>query len=176
MMKVILLLDERWKKIKRYPYKISSHGKVKRMTRCTNTYVGKILKPRPDSNGYLRVCFYKNGKGIDFLIHKLVAEAFIGPCPKDKEVNHKDGNKQFNYFKNLEYITHKENIKHAYKLGLNSHRGENCHFSKLIKKDVVRIRSMYETGIYTHENIANEFNVSRRAIGSIVKRKCWKHI
>lgn len=47
-----------------------------------------------------------------------MAEAFI-PNPLNKKyVNHKDGDKRNNTLKNLEWVTHSENIRHAYRLGL----------------------------------------------------------
>ena len=55
-------------------------------------------------------------------IHRLVAETYI-PNTKNKEcVNHKDGNKLNNSVDNLEWVTHKENVIHAYRIGLNKGR------------------------------------------------------
>lgn len=52
------------------------------------------------------------------LIHVLVTVAFLGDCPNGKEVNHKNGDKSDNRLTNLEYVTHSENMKHAFASGL----------------------------------------------------------
>lgn len=71
-----------------------------------------------DSNGYHRV--YADGRG--YLVHRLVAEAFI-PNPDGKpQVNHKDGDKRNNSVENLEWATQSENTQHAYDSGLISRR------------------------------------------------------
>ena len=67
-----------------------------------------------DRKGYPAVDLYKGGKRVTRGVHILVAEAFI-PNPDNKpEVNHKDGNKYNNNVSNLEWVTHKENVRHAW--------------------------------------------------------------
>ena len=80
----------------------------------------KFLKPIPNGNGYLRVHLYKDGKRKEFLIHRLVADAYLSNPDNLPQVNHIDGNKEHNYLKNLEFCTASENNQHAYDTGLRS--------------------------------------------------------
>ena len=69
----------------------------------------KFLKPFADKNGYLKVGLYKDNKKKNFLIHRLVALAYI-PNPDGLEtVDHIDGNKEHNYINNLQWMTQKDN-------------------------------------------------------------------
>lgn len=81
-----------------------------------NNRNGRIskLKPIKTKNGYLRVCLWEEGRQSMALIHRLVAGAFIKNPANYQEVNHKNGIKSDNRANNLEWITHQENIKHAY--------------------------------------------------------------
>jgi len=55
----------------------------------------------------------------------LVAQTFV-PNPENKpEINHKNGNKQDNYYKNLEWCTHLENMRHSFRNGLGSFKEMN---------------------------------------------------
>jgi len=69
-------------------------------------------------NGYLRVNLSKNNKFKKYLIHRLVAEAFIENNQNKPFVNHINGNKSDNRLENLEWCNNSENMLHAYKIGL----------------------------------------------------------
>lgn len=74
----------------------------------------KKLKGAAHSNGYVVISI----KGKKHFLHRLIAETFI-PNPNGlPEVNHKDGNKKNNHFKNLEWVTRSENQQHALSTGL----------------------------------------------------------
>ena len=101
---------EYWKKINKN-YKISSLGRV--MNRS-----GNILKPQITNSGYNLVHLLCDGIRKAYTIHRLVAVAFI-PNPESKlQVNHIDGNKLNNKIDNLEWVTNKENLRHAFDSGL----------------------------------------------------------
>lgn len=77
------------------------------------TETGKELTPKNNGNGYLRIYIPQLKKR--FLLHRLVATAYI-PNPQNKpQVNHIDGNKHNNSVNNLEWCTNKENMFHFYK-------------------------------------------------------------
>jgi hypothetical protein len=122
-------VKEVWKDIEGYEglYQVSNLGRIKSLSR--NVYWGKtyasfrfeeekILNYIYSKNGYLRCQLAKDGKKHNYLVHRLVAMAFISNPDNKPEVNHIDGNKRNNYVTNLEWVTPSENQKHAFSVGL----------------------------------------------------------
>ena len=169
-------MKEQWRDVVGYEgiYKISDFGRVKRIKAYRSTYVGKILSPVLNCNGYGGVLLYENGKQKHWQCHRLVAIAFLGEPPQGKEVNHIDGNKTNNYLSNLEYVTKSENINHAYRLGLlKGRRGEDHHMTKLCESDIFEIRALVSRGNITHREIAEMYGVCRQTISDIWTKKRW---
>lgn len=109
---------EIWKDVPGFEgvYKVSNKGSVKGVVRCGST--GQILHPGTNRCGYLVLSLYNHPKVFRTSVHRLVAMAFI-PNPENKRtVNHIDGNKKNNCVENLEWATHGENHKHAFRIGL----------------------------------------------------------
>jgi hypothetical protein len=107
--------EEEWKAIAECngQYYVSSWGRVKSFKHGKE----RILK-HWIVKGYVFVQLSKNNKQKSVSIHRLVANAFIMNPLKKTSVNHKDGNKTNNCIDNLEWMTHKENIQHAWDTGL----------------------------------------------------------
>ena len=135
------------------------------------------LKGVLNSYGYFIVSLYSTKKEQrSEYPHILVAKYFIGPKPDKHEVNHKNGIKTDNRLENLEYVTGSENMKHAYRLGLQKPtKGSECSWAKLTEAEVLRIRSGEFAG-WKQEDIGKLFNASQERISSILLRKSWKHI
>lgn len=101
---------EIWKKINGYgDYQVSSMGRFKSLKYGKE----RIMKLIKDSNGYLQVQLCKNGKVILYLVHRLVAQAFIDNPDNLPQVNHKNENKADNRVENLEWCDRKYNINYG---------------------------------------------------------------
>lgn len=108
---------EIWKDIPEYEglYQVSNCGNVRSLSHkvsCWNgfkmvikNHSGKMLTPQADKLGYLRVRLSKNGHMKSYLVHRLVAEAFILNIKDELLINHKDENPRNNHVSNLEWCS-----------------------------------------------------------------------
>lgn len=108
---------EIWKDIPGYEglYKVNQFGKVLSLPRRGTAK--KILSVQK-SRGYPSLKLCKDDKAIRYTVHKIVCMAFHDKPHGAECINHIDGNKENNYYKNLEYTTFKGNTNHAIEMGL----------------------------------------------------------
>jgi hypothetical protein len=127
-----MIKSELWKNVIGYEgiYQVSNMGKIKSLARTF--YSGKKYTNRKDApeqiistttgkDGYIRVTF--KAKPLlpkTFLVHRLVAEAFIDNPKEALLVNHINGIKSDNNTDNLEWVSPSENNLHSWKIGLNT--------------------------------------------------------
>ena len=152
----------KWVKINDF-IEVSNFGEVKSH--------GKIIKGEITSGGYCRVHISHKGVQYKFLVHRLVAEAFILNPKHLPEVNHIDGNKQNNSVDNLEWCTRSQNTSHAFKTGLRNYNGCKNPHSKLTQSDIETIRRIYVRGKHCENNsygLAKRYNVSPKTIQNVV--------
>ena len=125
---------EQWKAITGYEglYEVSSYGRVKSISRYESHYEkhhgirrlvkrhqkGRILKTSMRKTGYVQIILSKQSKIRTFTVHRLTAQEFCPGFKSSLHVNHKDGIKDNNHYKNLEWVTRTENMIHARDIGL----------------------------------------------------------
>ena len=104
-------MDETWKDIAGYEglYQVSDLGRV----RSLKYEKVRLMKPRDNGCGYFQISFRREGKRKLFLVHRLVAEAFIPNPSNFPIVNHKDENPANNAVDNLEWCTAKYNLNYG---------------------------------------------------------------
>lgn len=116
--KGLYIMQQIWKDIKGYQglYQVSNKGRIK--TTANHCVWNRQIIRKPKIRKYAEIPLKINGKSKWFMVHRLVAQAFI-PNPQNKpQINHKDGNKLNNNVDNLQWCTPSENQIHKlYVLG-----------------------------------------------------------
>jgi len=107
-------INAEWRAIPGYEglYSVSEFGEVLSYPKG-RFKTTRMLRSKQSTNGYILYGLSKSGVTKTYGAHRLVAFAFIGPCPPGMVVNHLDGDTLNNHFSNLEYTTHTENVKHG---------------------------------------------------------------
>lgn len=167
-------MNEIWKDIEGYggEYQVSNLGRV----RSCKKGEWKTLKQGKHIKGYLMVMLYANNKSTPFTVHRLVCEAFIGPRPNGKVINHKNSNKTDNSISNLEYVSKKENYKHAFISGKINLKGERQSNSVLTDKQALEILNIRKEKNLTYSKIAEIYNVSEHVVGKLIRRQSYTHL
>ena len=174
------MIAERWLPVVGYETRneVSSHGRVRSLDRMVwhrkghyQPIKGRILKTPVAVNGY-PVC---NLGRKTHTVHRLVAIAFLGPCPPGHEVAHADGDRANSHLDNLRWSTAKDNQADKDRHGTML-RGEACSISKLNAPAVLDIRKRYASGGVLQKELALEYGVSRATIWAVVNRKNWAHL
>jgi hypothetical protein len=138
------------------------------------------LKGTRHLDGYLMGAM-RNGSGKMrmVLLHRIILETFVGPCPDGMECLHRDNDKTNNAVPNLRWGSHRENIRDAAADGLlanrNCQKGSQRPLAKLTEGDIPVIRQLIRDG-HTLKSIADRYGVHRVQIGHIKSGKGWKHV
>ncbi len=147
-------------------YAVSSMGKV--WTYKSN----KWLKQGFAGQGRYRTVALGHSNETRY-VHRLVAQAFLENPENKLTVNHKNGNVDDNRLDNLEWATQQEQVDHAIATGLNNVTGINNAMSKLDESSVMEIRKKYYSGNFSHQSLAEEYDVTRACILDVVRGRTW---
>ena len=179
------MLTEVWEDIPNYEgfYQVSDVGRVRSMDRVITDrdgimrkYKGRVLKPSIIHSGYEQVRLCNDGGCNAKKVHRLVLETFEPHVNMgDLDVNHIDGNKLNNRLTNLEWLTRRDNVLHAYDIGLLNSVGERNPSAKLSKVDILEILERLDTG-ELQKNIASDYGVGLATISNINTGYTWKSV
>lgn len=174
---------ETWRPIPGYGghYEASSLGRIRvkdRVVRRKHStggmvdffYKGRLLSPsRATKLGHMTVHLGVDGRKLSASVHRLVLEAFVGPCPDGMEGCHEDGNPANNRPGNLRWDTHYENNQDRKRHGTYA-TGEAHAMAKLTDAQVSEIRSSGKR----YRQVAEEYGISRSQAHRICKGQSWR--
>jgi hypothetical protein len=157
---------EDWRSIPSFAsYEASSNGLVRRIH-------GNTLTPRGNGRGYMRVTVSQYSIISHPYVHRLVCEAFHGPCPIGMETRHINGVRADNRSTNLAWATKAEN--ELDKIAHGTWNFGERQGSSILTDDIVRELRKNPPRIF--EDAANELGVSRAAIGDALAGRRWAHL
>ncbi|MBS7698575.1 HNH endonuclease [Chelatococcus sp. YT9] len=158
-------------------YEVSDQGRVRGVTRTLTdgrVWRGAVLAQSTSKSGHKRVRLCRNGRHLYFSVHRLVIEAFVGPCPPSMECAHNNGDPSDNRVSNLRWDTRKGN--HADKSRHGTLLvGEKNALAKLTESDIRRAFSMRRAGALL-KDIALELDITSANVSMILRRATWRHV
>lgn len=153
-------------------YEVSDLGRIQSLPRTRlnkGSYAGKILSPGWITNGRFQVTL-SDLRGVKkmHLLHRLVLQSFVGPCPEGMECCHNDGNPGNNKVSNLRWDTKSENARDSVR------HGTNCN-AKLTPEDVLRIREARLFGARS-QDLADIYGISQVNLLRAATGRGWNHV
>ncbi len=171
--------QEEWRSYPSYEgyYAVSNAGRVKRDPPAKYGRKCVFIKMLTTATGYHRITLTKQGKSRNVLVHRMVLEAFVGPCPPGMEACHNNGIRSDNRVENLRWDTRQGNQAVRKKHGTDARgTGELNAHAKFTEPQVYEIRAITDAGAMTHLALANKHGVNETTISAIYRRKTWAHL
>jgi len=147
--------------------------------------VWRRMAPRRLRSGYARVNLFVGGprqkspqprrKSLDWCVHRLVLETFVGPRPQGMVCRHLDGDPNNNALSNLCWGTYRENSEDKLRHG-RSNRGSQHARAKLTEEQVRSIRAEVTPARGSQAALARKYGVSIMTINNVVHRRSWAHL
>lgn len=188
-------VSEEWRSVPGFDnYRVSDAGRVV-------TAKGRSMRLHATRGGYLCVSLYREGRYSHRLAHRLVLEAFVGPCPEGFETRHLNGVRTDNRLANLAWGTSGENATDRERHGTTARgvrcgahmmperravgsrngkhtmpertaRGERVNTAKLTAEQALEIRAA--SGKV--RDIAARYGISKSMVSYIRRGESWRHL
>lgn len=156
-------------------YVVSSHGRVAALHGAHGEPAFHILKPGTiTSRGTLNCVLTKNGARFNRRMHRLVLDAFVGPCPAGFMGLHKNDIGSDNRCENLYWGTHADNMRDR-AVNRRTARGVRTASSKLTDERVRALREEHAAGVSAGQ-LAKRVKLSKSAVCRLINRQTWGHV
>lgn len=171
---------ERWNAVVGFEnlYEVSNKGRVRslpRVTRHGRRRRGKVLSPDVQWTGYRRATLYRDGEKTRRMVHVLVLEAFVGPCPEGQEACHRNDDGGDNRLENLRWDTRQNNWLDRVRVGTAHYVGEGCKTAKLTNDQVRQLRKDLALG-HTQAVLAKRYGISPAMVSFIKTGRAWRFV
>lgn len=171
------VMIENWLCIRDFDsYDVSDLGRVRSWINCRGNRVQEphVLTPGVHDTGYLFVNLRKDGRTHKRFVHRLVLEAFVGPCPTGMECRHfPDPTRTNASLANLSWGSSAQNQADKISHGTQIHGSK--HYRAILDEDSVKaIRQEVAAGTQ-QKVLAKRYGVSRPVVSDICRRKSWRH-
>lgn len=169
--------QERWLAVRGFEglYEVSDLGRVRSLDRVVangSRWPGRLCSLTPHGAGYRIVGLSKDGKSHAILVHRIVLEAFVGPCPPGMQGAHGNGIRDDNRLTNLRWDTISGNHADKFRHGTMP-MGSRHYRAKLTEAQAREIIKRRKGG-ETLARIAKAFGVTPSNVLYIAKGKSWK--
>lgn len=158
--------DTEWRQSAVQGYLISADGRV------WSEKTSRILRHGINVPGYCYVNIREKQRTRPVSIHRLVAEAFLGPVTAESVIDHLNGNKQDNRVVNLRVTSRIENIR-AFR---DTMRASGRHGVKYDESTIGELKWLLSQGRQTQAELAARFGMSRGHVNAIALGRKWSHI
>ena len=142
---------------------------------CRN---GKIKILSNNGNGYLSFDLGRTSekKVVREYVHRAVAKNFIDNHNNLPQVNHINGIKNDNRAVNLEWVSCKDNIRHAHNNGAMENRKNSGKLKKLPDNDIMDMYFLVKSLGYTITEVAESYGIPRTTLSSIMNKRSRRSV
>ena len=160
-------------------YGVSDDGRVWSRWICRQARLGEewreVAQKTKKNAGYKIVNIGPYGKQKSYLVHRLVASAFIGAIPHNFHVDHLDCDKANNHASNLEIVSREENEMRAFINGRKL-KGSAHGMAKYTEDQISNVKTAFSTGAFTRKELAKKYSVGYQTVCAVISEKQWSHV
>lgn len=125
-------------------------------------------------DGHLAISLALGGDRFRGLAHRLILEAFVGPCPEGMECCHNDGNPTNNRLSNLRWDTRQGNVNDTVAMD-RVPRGSRSKLARFTEDDLAEMIRLRQERVPIKE-VAARFGTNESYVSSLVSGRHWKHV